>query len=90
MPSYVKYNLPDGLWMLSFLLFMESIWADEKLLKWIFCVPIITFAFILEALQFLGYFSGTGDVFDLYFYAIAILLFILLTKLKQMYYEEKN
>lgn len=90
MSSCVKYNLPDGLWMLSFLLFMESIWGDEKLLKWIFCIPIIAFAYILEIFQYFGYFPGTGDALDLFFYAIAILLFILLTKLKQMYYEKNH
>ena len=87
MPPCIKYNFPDGLWMLSFLLFMESVWSDEKFLKLIFCIPIIAFAFILEILQFFGYFPGTGDVLDIFAYVLAILLFLLLTKLKQIYYE---
>lgn len=90
MSPCVKYNLPDGLWMLSFLLFMEGIWDAERLLKWIFCIPIIAFAFTLEILQYLGYFPGTGDALDIFFYVIAITLFILLIKLKQMYYEKNN
>lgn len=90
MSPIVKYNVPDGLWMLSFLLFVESVWGDEKSIKWMFCVPIIAFACTMEILQFLGYFPGTGDVLDIFSYVMAILLFILLTKLKQMYYEKNN
>lgn len=81
---WVKYNLPDGLWMLSFLLFMEAVWGEEKRIKWMFCIPIIVFAFTLEISQYTGYFPGTGDVLDIAFYIAAILLFILLTNLKKM------
>lgn len=87
---WVKFNLPDGLWMLSFLLFMEGIWGNEKHLKWRFCVPIIVFAFILEILQYRGYFPGTGDLLDIVSYIAAILLFILLINLKHKYYEKNN
>lgn len=90
MASWVKYNLPDGLWMLSFLLFMEVVWGNEKLLKWLFCVPIIVFAFALEILQYRGKFSGTGDILDIFFYIAAILLFLLLINLKHKCYERNN
>ena len=87
---WVKYNLPDGLWMLSFLLFLEGVWGNEKKLKWMFCVPIIVFAFIMEILQYNGCFPGTGDIIDIVFYIAAILLFLLLTNLKQKCYEKNN
>ena len=90
MASWVKYNLPDGLWMLSFLLFMDVIWENEKLLKWMFCVPIIVFAFILEIFQYMGQFPGTGDILDIFFYIAAILLFLLLINLKHKCYERNN
>lgn len=85
---WIKYNLPDGLWLLSYLLFIEGIWSKEKLLKWLFCIPIIGFAFVLEFLQFSGIFSGTGDVLDIMSYILAILLFLFIIKLKQIYYEK--
>lgn len=85
---WVKYNLTDGLWMLSYLLFIESVWGDEKSIKRIFCVSLISFAFILEMMQFLGWYPGTGDVLDIVFYIIAILIFLIFTKLKLMYYEK--
>ena len=90
LPSWTKYNLPDGLWMLSFLLFMEGVWGDEKRLKWTFCVSIIVFAFILEIVQYIGYFPGTGDALDITFYIAAILLFLSLINLKHKWYEKNN
>ena len=90
MTPWMKYNLPDGLWMLSFLLFIEGVWSDDKRLKLLFSVPIITFAVVWELLQYCGIFPGTGDVLDILFYLAAILLIILLIKLKQRYYEKNT
>lgn len=87
---WAKYNLPDGLWLLSFLLLMEGIWDNETLIKWLFCIPIIVFAFVSEILQFNGFLSGTGDIIDMFFYIAAILLLLIFIKLKQMYYEKIN
>ena len=87
---WAKYNLPDGLWMLSFLLFMESVWGNEKRLKWMFCAPIIIFAVMIELLQYKGFFPGTGDVLDIVYYIATVLLFLLLINLKQKCYEENN
>lgn len=87
---WVKYNLPDGLWMLSFLLLMECIWENVKLFKWMFCAPIVVFAVVMEILQYKGCFPGTGDAMDIVFYMIAVLLFILFTNLKHKCYDENN
>lgn len=87
---WVKYNLPDGLWLLSFLLFMDGIWENERRMKWIFSILIIVFAFVLECMQFVGYFSGTGDIWDVIAYIAAILLFLIINKLKQISYEKFN
>lgn len=88
--QWVKFNLPDGLWLFSFLLFMEAIWSEEKRYKWIFCITIISFAFGLEVLQYYGLFPGTGDIVDVLFYLAAIMLYSLIIKLKQMYYEKNT
>ena len=88
--NWMKYNLPDGLWLCSFLLFMEGIWGKEKYWKWLFCVLIIAFAFIIEIMQYNGLFPGTGDFWDLISYISAFLLFLLFIKLKQMYYEKNT
>lgn len=85
---WVKYNLPDAMWLLSFLLLMESIWGQEKRIKWLFCLLVIIFAICLEIAQLANILPGTGDVIDLFFYAIAIIIFLLITKQKQ--YEKNN
>lgn len=86
--SWAIYNLPDGLWMMSFLLFIEVIWDGEKLMKWIFGGSMIILALVLEIFQFVDLFPGTGDWLDILFYIAAVLLFLLLIKLKQIYYEK--
>jgi len=60
------------------------------MIKWIFCIPVILFALLSEILQYKSYIFGTGDIIDIVFYAVGILLFILLIKLKKMYYEKNN
>lgn len=87
---WVKFNLPDGLWLLSFLLFMDGIWGGDRRMKCVFCISIVTFAFILEFVQFIGYFPGTGDICDILAYIIAIMLFLIINKLKQISYEKIN
>lgn len=87
---WAKFNLPDGLWLLSFLLFMEGIWNHDRLAKWIFSISIISFAFISEILQFYGYLSGTGDIWDIVSYVAAVVLLLIFIKLKQIYYEKNN
>ncbi len=85
--NWLIYNLPDGLWLLSYLLAMESIWGGNKRGKWIFCIPVIVFAIMMEFLQFKYYLPGTGDILDIIFYLISIIIFLLIIKLKQMSYE---
>lgn len=85
---WIKYNLPDGLWLLSFLISMEALWGKEKYIKLLFCTLMIVFAYGLEIMQFCGIFPGTGDIIDIYSYTITIIIFLLLTKLKQIYYEK--
>ena len=85
--SWVKYNLPDGLWMLSFLLFMEGMWDKNRRIKLFFCIPVIAVAFILEILQYSGRIQGTFDILDIVSYIIAITLYLFFNKLKQINYE---
>ena len=87
---WVRFNLPDGLWIFSFLLFMEGIWGNDRHMKWIFCIIIVVFAFVVEFIQFIGYFPGTGDIWDILAYIIAIMLFLIINKLKQISYEKNN
>jgi hypothetical protein len=71
-PNFIRYNLPDGLWLYSFTSAQQTIWGEEITLKnliWVLLVPII--AFLSELLQSLGLVRGTFDFLDLVIYAIA-------------------
>ena len=85
--SWLIYNLPDCLWLLSFLLLMESIWGNDKL-KWVFVCGMISFAYLLEGLQCLLAFPGTGDIWDFVCYTIAILLYLSIHNLKFVFHEK--
>lgn len=90
LPAWAKYNLPDGLWMLSYLLFIEGIWCVDNRIKMLFCAPVTVFACVMELLQYEKIIPGTGDMIDILAYIIAISLYLLTTKLKQMYYGKDN
>lgn len=84
---WLIYNLPDCLWLLSFLLLMECVW-DKSKLKWIFVFGMISFAYVLELLQCLQLFPGTGDVWDFVCYTIAIVIYLFIHKLKFIFHEK--
>ena len=88
LPAWVIYNIPDGLWLLSYLLMIEAIWGNEKQRKIWFIIPVILFAFLLEVLQYIGFFPGTGDVLDMLCYSVAIAVYLGIIKLKQYFYEK--
>lgn len=87
LPNWVKYNLPDALWLLSYLLLIDWMWGKAHQMKLFFQVPVILFAFILEYLQYMGWFYGTGDIIDIAFYIISILIYIIIYKIKFLLYE---
>lgn len=87
-PEWVRYCLPDGLWLLSYMLIIESIWDEEA--TWLYGVflwilPVT--AIIAEFLQ-IGYLiPGTGDWRDVIFYVLGILTFLIY---KTYNYEKTN
>ena len=62
--DFFRYNLPDGLWVLSGLLFLRALWHEQPktLLAYRLCFLFI--AFLLEALQVFDGIAGTFDVLD--------------------------
>lgn len=74
-PNWLKYNLPDGLWIFSYVLISFHIWKYKITLQnffWVFIIPII--AIFSEFLQALEIIPGTFDFLDLLFYTIGIFL----------------
>jgi len=78
LPYWVKYNLPDGLWLYALTTLMILLWKRKINIHssgWIFSGFII--AVITEFGQKYGYVPGTFDWMDLVFYLIAMFLAIL-------------
>ena len=85
-PEIFIYALPDGLWSLSYILFIEAFWYGEKK-SWIFALIIPAIGFLSEFFQFLGLIQGTFDIWDAIFY---IAPFIIFYGLKICYSRKKS
>lgn len=73
---WVKYNLPAGLWLFSYMFIMDAIWGDCKSVNrgmFIWILPIV--ALLSELMQIFGLCPGTFDILDVISYLFAILLF---------------
>lgn len=85
-PEIFIYTLPDGLWSLSYILFIEALWFGEKK-SWIFASIVPTIGFLSELFQFWGLLQGTFDIWDAVFY---ITPFIIFYGVKLYYSKEKS
>lgn len=76
-PNWFFYSLPDGLWMYSFVsaLIIANDYKWNKYKYWLL-LPIL-FGIGIEFLQLLGFFKGTFDVNDLFFYSVGVVLSVL-------------
>ena len=81
---YLVYNLPDGLWLFSWLNFLLIIWEFEinKTSRLVIIASFLA-AISSELLQGLGFLSGTYDIFDLFAYVLAIFCVLILFKQKK-------
>ena len=84
--EWVKYSLPDGLWMTSYLLIMITIWyRDQTKLSLTLSLLLPIFINLSEILQLFHVFKGTFDPVDLICYDIPTITYII-----YYYYEKKN
>lgn len=74
LPYFVKYCLPNGLWIASYIFATDALVEDKKLL-WALALPGI--AIICEFLQLLGIIPGTFDFGDLLCLIVPSLLYII-------------
>ncbi len=74
-PNWLRYSLPDGLWILSYVLIMNKIWNNKITIHnlfWTLIIPAI--AILSEFFQYFGLIKGTFDFLDLLFYIIGATL----------------
>jgi hypothetical protein len=80
--SFILYNLPDGLWMVSFMLLLTLLWSGKSrlhLLWWLIVTLLIGLS--MEVMQYYNWLSGTFDLWDMLtyiviFFFLSIILFI--------------
>lgn len=74
LPQWVRYSLPDGLWLLSYLLLVDAIWNrfDKVSGVWYLIMPAVAFG--SELAQMCWGFTGTYDVMDLVCYSAAVII----------------
>jgi len=61
------YNLPYGLWCLSGLFFVRSVWLQNRKWRTIYCCVFLVFVMSYVLLKIHGITPGTFDVLDLVF-----------------------
>jgi len=62
--SFFRYNLPDGLWLLSGLLFLRAVWHEQPKTFLVYRWCFLCIAFLLEITQLFNGIAGTFDIFD--------------------------
>lgn len=79
-PQWIKYSLPDGLWLLSYLMIIDIIWyntpTNTSKNYWISILPLTAIG--SEIIQLLIPYIGTFDIIDLLCYINAIILYYFL------------
>ena len=81
-PQWIVYNLPDGMWLLSYMFAMEFIWDNEGKYIKLLCIWIMPTAIIIhEFCQLMRLVNGTWDIDDLTIYIIAIAIYLLTKKI---------
>ncbi len=79
LPEWIIYSLPDGLWLLAYVLLIEVIWwAEDSPWKTAFQYSLPMMAIIAEFAQMSNLFPGTGDPMDITAYFIALIIFTIL------------
>lgn len=82
-PLWIANNVVDGLWLLSCFLFIDLIWGRNNI-KWWFVFGMFAFAVCLEILQYVKMCFGTGDVWDIISYILALTIYFGKTKIKKI------
>jgi hypothetical protein len=84
--DFVKYNLCDGLWLLSGILLLRFIWFGNPLTGNYYIAIFICAALILEMLQLAAFFPGTFDILDM----LTMVVFALLERCIYFYAKRRS
>lgn len=68
-------SLPDFLWLFSLLTLVRMIWVTKENIPLVLTIILYITPILSEVLQYFKVISGTGDLFDVLAYLIAISIF---------------
>lgn len=90
LPDWFLFSLPDGLWLLAYILTIGAIWNFhiEDSLALLLLMPVMAVGF--EILQFFHLIKGTFDVCDLEFYLLSTSLGFCIIYTCNKYINHKN
>ncbi len=78
-PLWIKYNVPDGLWLYAFLSMLSLIWNRTfSLYLIIWCNAAILSSYLSEFAQMANLLPGTFDWKDIIAYTISTIFFLLI------------
>lgn len=81
--GWVKYSLPDGLWLFSYMFLVDAIWnGSRSISSYIFIYSLPILALLSEFFQYFGLLPGVFDWMDVVSYLFAIILFVIIKLLK--------
>ena len=84
--DFVLYSLPDGLWIVSYILIMDVLWYGDKKMQIIWAGLLPAIGLSTEFLQITGIVNGTFDFYDILCYAVPYCIYITF----KSYQDEKN
>lgn len=87
--TFIKYNLPDGLWLLSYLLIVDNIWVIKSKRYYIFILFLPFCAFASEIIQIFVHTIGTFDIKDILCYLCAFTVFYIIKFTERVYNNKK-
>ena len=75
---FLMYCLSDVLWYLALLILASTFYVKEVLVSKILFATMVLMPFVLELLQLARLLPGTFDWYDIVFYCITLIIFVLL------------
>lgn len=78
--SFCIYSLPNGLWLLSAIVFLGLIWKKEKDIFFFYSFSFLLVSLLFECLQLTQIIPGTFDFNDIFILVISFLFGVILYK----------
>ncbi len=88
LPDWIKYSLPDSLWVYSLTSALLIIWSDDKKMAIYSLLIPITLGCVYEIGQITKWIPGTFDFRDLTLNSISLIISLII--LKTSYYEKNE